>query len=354
MSEMRTILSLRIPDPGRGVDPALIARVIGILFVCGAVLVGVSLALPHPSSADVAGFVALIGGAGVVGVLFLANSERANLGAVHAAIALGTAMICLCIYFSGVATGVYALMFVWVVQLTAYFFPGPRALAHLAWILVAYAVTLAIVPPGPGYSVVTLWLLTSFTLGIIFWLARGLRREFAARRRLADALRHQADHDALTGLPNRRRLEDDLVRELARSRRSGSPLCVCALDLDGFKAVNDSRGHAAGDDALRTLAEEWRQNLRGSDVLARQGGDEFLLVLPDCSEARATEVAERLRETTVEGITCSIGIAEARSGDGLQTLLARADQALYGVKQLGGNAVATIAVEGEPPRLGAR
>src|SRR5436190_1707395 len=97
------------------------------------------------------------------------------------------ALICLCIYFSGVATGAYALMFVWVVQLTAYFFPGRRALAHLAWILVAYAVTLAVVPTGTGYSVVTLWFLTAFTLAIIFWLARGLRREFAARRRLADA-----------------------------------------------------------------------------------------------------------------------------------------------------------------------
>src|SRR5205823_4714491 len=164
-------------------------RVVGVLFLCGAGLAGVSLALPHPSSADAGGFAALIAAAAVLGLLFLAAADRASLGAAHAAIALGTAMICLYIYFSGVATGAYALMFVWVVQLTAYFFPGPRALAHLAWILVAYAVTLAVVPTAPGYSIVTLWLLTAFTLGAIFWLARGLRREFAARRRLADAPR---------------------------------------------------------------------------------------------------------------------------------------------------------------------
>jgi diguanylate cyclase (GGDEF)-like protein len=341
MGQMRNLLRLRIPDPGRGVDPVLISRVIGILFVSGAVLVGVSLALPHPASVDDAALLVLIAVALVVGAVFLARAERMVLGIAHAAIALGTAMICLCIYYSGIATGVYATMFVWVVQLTAYFFPGRRALAHLAWILVAYAITLAVVTDGgDGYSVVTRWLLTAFALGIIFWLARGLRREFVERRRLADRLRHEADHDPLTGLPNRRRLEEDLGRELARSRRSGSPLCVCALDLDGFKSVNDSRGHAAGDRALRLLADRWRQNLRGSDVLARHGGDEFLLVLPDCSQERATEVAERLRATTVDGITCSIGIAEARTLDAVEDLVQRSDQALYRAKQLGGDAVA--------------
>jgi diguanylate cyclase (GGDEF)-like protein len=341
MGEMRNILRLRIPDPGLGVDSALIARVIGILFLCGALLVGVSLALPHPSSVDVGALVALIAAAAVIGPAFLLSADRATLPLAHAAIALGTAMICLCIYFSGIATGVYATMFVWVVQLTAYFFPGPRALAHLAWILVAYAITLAVVPDsGDDYSLVTRWLLTAFALGIIYWLARGLRREFVARRRLADRLRHEADHDPLTGLPNRRRLEEDLARELARSSRSGSPLCVCTLDLDGFKAVNDSRGHAAGDQALRALARNWRQNLRGSDVLARHGGDEFLLVLPDCSQDRAAEVAERLRETRVDGITCSIGIAEALSTDAIEDLLVRSDQALYLAKQRGGDGVA--------------
>jgi diguanylate cyclase (GGDEF)-like protein len=348
MAEMRNLLRLRIPDPGRGADPALIARVIGILFLCGALLVGVSLALPHPSSVDEPALVALITVAVVIGAVFLHSAERMVLGIAHAAIALGTAMICLCVYYSGIATGVYATMFVWVVQLTAYFFPGRRALVHLAWILVAYAVTLAVVPGGgDDYSVVTRWLLTAFALGIIFWLARGLRREFVARRRLADRLRHEADHDPLTGLPNRRRLEEDLGRELARSRRNGSPLCVCALDLDGFKAVNDSRGHAAGDRALRSLADGWRQNLRGSDVLARHGGDEFLLVLPDCSQERATEVAERLRATSVDGITCSIGIAEARSPDGVEDLLQRSDRALYRAKQIGGDAVAATAAVGE-------
>jgi diguanylate cyclase (GGDEF)-like protein len=348
MAEMRNLLRLRIPDPGRGVDPALIARVIGILFLCGALLVGVSLALPHPSSVDDAALLALISVAVVIGAVFLRSAERMVLGIAHAAIALGTAMICLCIYYSGIATGVYATMFVWVVQLTAYFFPGRRALVHLAWILVAYAGTLAVVPGGgDDYSVVTRWLLTAFALGIIFWLARGLRREFVARRLLADRLRHEADHDPLTGLPNRRRLEEDLGRELARSRRSGSPLCVCALDLDGFKAVNDSRGHVAGDRALRSLADRWRQNLRGSDVLARHGGDEFLLVLPDCSQERATEVAERLRATTVDGITCSIGIAEARSLDAVEDLLQRSDRALYRAKQIGGDAVAATAAMGE-------
>jgi diguanylate cyclase (GGDEF)-like protein len=144
-----------------------------------------------------------------------------------------------------------------------------------------------------------------------------------------------ARSDALTGLPNRRALDDQLPREMARALRAGSPLCLAIIDIDHFKAYNDTYGHLAGDKVLRDCAAVWDEALRGEDTILRFGGEEFLVVLPDCGPADATEILERLRAATPEGQTCSAGLAVWMPGESVDELVARADKALYEAKESG-------------------
>ena len=113
--------------------------------------------------------------------------------------------------------------------------------------------------------------------------------------KLREELREQAIHDPLTGLYNRRYLEENLGRELHRARRGNSPLCVVMLDLDNFKPFNDTFGHDAGDSLLRELGQMLREKLRKSDISCRYGGDEFVLVLPDSSIADTRQRLEQIR-----------------------------------------------------------
>jgi diguanylate cyclase (GGDEF)-like protein/PAS domain S-box-containing protein len=148
-------------------------------------------------------------------------------------------------------------------------------------------------------------------------------------------LREQAMTDELTGLPNRRRWAEELNRDLARSRRRGTPLAIVMLDLNGFKAFNDEHGHLAGDDLLRSVARGWSEAVRATDMLARFGGDEFSITLPDCSPELALVVVGRVQAATPLGTSSSAGIA---SSDGTHTaddLLALADAALYDAKRHG-------------------
>jgi diguanylate cyclase (GGDEF)-like protein len=141
--------------------------------------------------------------------------------------------------------------------------------------------------------------------------------------------------DDLTGLPNRRAWDEVLVRELAYARRHHAPLSIAMLDLDFFKRYNDEHGHIAGDRLLRHAAHTWRERLRGSDILARWGGEEFALLLPACSGEGAADIVERLRGTLLDGVTFSAGITTAGMDTLPQTLLDAADQALYTAKANG-------------------
>jgi two-component system cell cycle response regulator len=166
-----------------------------------------------------------------------------------------------------------------------------------------------------------------------------------------EGLRFQATHDPLTDLWNRAQVLAELERELARQARHGGALAVALADLDHFKWVNDTHGHAAGDAVLRQAAQRMRQALRNCDLLGRYGGEEFLIVLPGCDLAAAACGAERLRELIAARpmragelllpVRVSIGVA---AGDGEvrdpACLIAAADQALYRAKELGRNRVA--------------
>jgi diguanylate cyclase (GGDEF)-like protein len=154
---------------------------------------------------------------------------------------------------------------------------------------------------------------------------------------LLSRLESIARTDDLTGLPNRRAWEEELPREVLRSKREGRPLCVAMLDLDHFKEFNDERGHQAGDRFLKQAAAAWGVELRGTDFMARYGGEEFALALPGCTPEQAIEVAERLRAATPEAETCSIGVACWDNEEDAASLLGRADRALYQAKHRGRN-----------------
>jgi diguanylate cyclase (GGDEF)-like protein len=141
--------------------------------------------------------------------------------------------------------------------------------------------------------------------------------------------------DDLTGLANRRSWDEELPRELARAQRSGQAVCVAMVDLDRFKRFNDELGHQAGDRLLKEAAATWRAELRATDTLARYGGEEFAVLLPACEPAQALSLLERLRAATPAGQTCSAGVASWNGAEGADSLVARADAALYEAKSAG-------------------
>ena len=171
----------------------------------------------------------------------------------------------------------------------------------------------------------------------------------ASFRRLKATAEFNAAYDGLTALANRRSAYDSAAAMIARARRTGAVLSVLMFDLDRFKQINDRYGHAAGDEVLRCVASTLRATVRDSDVSARLGGEEFLVLLPDTDLQDARLVAERLRTQlrarTIPAIgstvTASFGIAELDLlGDTAESLLHRADQAMYRAKALGRDQVA--------------
>lgn len=148
---------------------------------------------------------------------------------------------------------------------------------------------------------------------------------------LSESLRRQADTDPLTGLLNRSGFVAAANREHALAQRTGSPLTIAVLDLDGFKQVNDLHGHGVGDRLLVDLARCWRERLRVGDILARHGGDEFVLLLPATSVQGAGAVLDRLRDERLE-VRWSVGICEWLAQENLDKCLTRADAHLYSAK----------------------
>jgi diguanylate cyclase (GGDEF)-like protein/PAS domain S-box-containing protein len=162
----------------------------------------------------------------------------------------------------------------------------------------------------------------------------------AEREAVEERLRHMADHDALTGLFNRRRFEEELERHIAHGRRYGMSGALLLLDLDDFKQVNDRHGHRAGDRVLTAVAVVLRHRLRESDIVARFGGDEFAVLMPVGGDAEAAELAELLAAALNHDVPAptgalhaSVGIALFEESTTADEILSRADDAMYADKR---------------------
>jgi diguanylate cyclase (GGDEF)-like protein len=172
-------------------------------------------------------------------------------------------------------------------------------------------------------------------------LIKRLRRQLLEKQDHSYILRNLAMIDPLTGLYNRRFAEQRLAAEVARSERRGHPLTVLALDLNNFKEINDTYGHPAGDQVLQEFASRLNKVIRGSDLAVRLGGDEFLVVLPECTLEQLKLVLERLHSFELDWqgqkipVTFSAGWKDYEVGDRPEEMLARADQALYANKRAG-------------------
>jgi diguanylate cyclase (GGDEF)-like protein len=213
---------------------------------------------------------------------------------------------------------------------------APIRIADRTWLLVVRD------PSRPGVDLAVMIAIVGLSLAA---LLAALVLVWSRHERMQE-LALQASQDPLTGLKNRRRFEEDLRAELARSHRYGVAGALLMLDLDHFKQVNDTLGHPAGDRVLAEIAAVLRGRARETDVLARIGGDEFAIVLPRCELAEAEEVGaeitvairERMSaEPEIPPITASVGIAAFGTGERLsyETVLGRADAAMYAAKGSG-------------------
>jgi diguanylate cyclase (GGDEF)-like protein len=201
----------------------------------------------------------------------------------------------------------------------------------------------------------TIFILLAFATSLL--LARVFEQANRSAFALAQELTREARTDALTGLRNRRALEESAETELKRCARTGMPLSVMLGDIDRFKRINDTHGHEVGDKVIKVVAEHLHAVARETDVLGRWGGEEFLLILPDTDERSAAAVAERVRMVIENGImpaalnvTISLGVAGMEAGSVTDPscwtgLVRRADDAMYRAKAAGRNRVVAAGPE---------
>ena len=167
---------------------------------------------------------------------------------------------------------------------------------------------------------------------------------------LIEKLNKQATTDPLTGVYNRRFFMDSCQKNIALAKRKKEPLSILMIDIDHFKQINDTYGHAIGDEVIQKLSSIMQESQRKSDVIARYGGEEFLILLPDTPYERAKEVAQKLRKKVEESFvethngkkvrfSVSIGVATIHKEDSYETLMHNADKALYQAKESGRNRV---------------
>ena len=260
------------------------------------------------------------------------------------AIATGTVLITLATYEGGTTnagTDDNEMLYVWICLLAFNFLSFRHALWQLAFIAVSYTLLL-VVTDTPFGEAATRWLISITTLLVAGALVHGLR---SSRQDLVSELSKQARTDGLTGLLNRTSLEERADLELARGRRHGTPVSLIVLDVDGFKEFNDTRGHPAGDELLRAVADGLRRETRQVDALSRLGGDEFAVLLPGASLRDAELVAHRLcligSTLARPRATLSVGVAESDADADFESLWHAADAAMYEAKRAGGDAVST-------------
>jgi diguanylate cyclase (GGDEF)-like protein len=319
------------------------------LCLAGSALTIVWLVLPQsPAGVNAAGLLGMAGVAVAMASIMIGLGERLSPWSFHAFAAAGTCIVTGMIYFSGPATSPYAFLYLWVALYALYFFTATQAALHVIFVALAYA---AVVVQGVvGHSDTDLldaignaaprW---TFTVGTLVVAVAFLSLLKDRLEKLIDRLADAAREDPLTGLRNRRGFDEVFDLEVERAQRSGTPLSLLIGDLDHFKHVNDRLGHLKGDEALVRAGQVLARAKRRIDLVARFGGEEFAVLLPDSDEHAAYIVAERLRRTIQEEfvddstrLTISFGIASfPHHGANPAALMNCADQALYAAKELG-------------------
>jgi diguanylate cyclase (GGDEF)-like protein len=318
------------------------ARFGALLFGGGAAVTALGLLLPHQSQVDEAGLAAVAAGAALGAAALVLRGERLPRWAFQLVATAGTVFVSLALLFNGERSGGPAggdeMYYLWVVLYAAYFL-GPLATAtQAAGIALAYAATLSAIDPGP--IAVSRWL---STVGLVVGSAVVVRLLSARVARLVDSLEQVARTDHLTGMPNRLAFEELFDRQVSSALRTNRPFALLLADLDHFKELNDRLGHGAGDAALAELGPLFTAELRGHDLAARVGGDEFAVLLPETDRDGALETGDRIAQAVFERlrargapVTLSYGVATfGADGRTLDDLTKAADEALYTAKRRG-------------------
>jgi diguanylate cyclase (GGDEF)-like protein len=269
----------------------------------------------------------------VVAPLVAAFGHRLPRGVLALLGPLGAALIAFALEStSGWTDG--AVLYMWPVLWMSHFYGTRGTVFIVAWVGVVHGIALAAMPPGVGN--VDRWVDVVVSVAVVAAVVRALSARYDS---LLAHLAAEARADALTGLLNRRGFEERFAAEVARASRERLSLALVCFDLDHFKRVNDEQGHEAGDRALTTVAALIADQVRGADLAARWGGEEFVVVLPGAGEEAASAFAERVRAAvaTASGgsLTLSAGVAAATGPSDSRALLAAADTALYEAKRAG-------------------
>jgi diguanylate cyclase (GGDEF)-like protein/putative nucleotidyltransferase with HDIG domain len=333
-----------LPVPGLTANTELMARMQSGLWAGGALVALLVAVLPHPPQTFTWGFVGVSAVAGATAVLLRVRAPHMTLFQLQALGFLGTTVITVCVYFTGERKGAPAtdleMLYFWVAIYSAYFLSKRQAAAQIAWTAVLYWAVLALSSNPDVFAI--RWAETVTTLAVAGILVQALRNRVGELvHRLTDAART----DALTGLQNRRAFEETMKAEVERAKRTQRPMCLLVCDLDHFKLVNDRFGHPTGDSALVRVGQLLSATRREIDPVARTGGEEFALILPETGSPEGYVVAERLRLAVKDAfaeeavpLTVSIGVASyPDEGQDPDALIGAADQALYAAKEMGRN-----------------
>jgi diguanylate cyclase (GGDEF)-like protein/putative nucleotidyltransferase with HDIG domain len=299
--------------------------------------------LPHPAYFDVTGLLLIQAMAAGWAIFMFAGAGRIPIWLMRLGPALATVMTTAAVIFSGDSISGYALMYLWV-GLYVFYFPLSKidAALNVVWAGVNYAFAIMVtpIPTGGEHTAISHFVITTGTLITAATLLTYLR---ARVERLLGRLTDAARTDPLTGLPNRVALHEVLESELDRALPEHRPVSVVVLDLDRFKRVNESLGLSAGDRMLRSVGNILDECARRMDFVAKSGGEEFAVVLPEANQHKAflfaEELLDRIRSTTVAPgikLSASAGVAVFPDhGEDVATLTGAADRALHAAKALG-------------------
>ena len=306
------------PSPGKASLPA---HVLGLACCAGGSLCLLSAVFPY-SAESPRSLAAVAGAAGLVGGAALLRAGRRTPAVVlHGVVAIASIITA---RFVSLATAIdeqllTTIGFIWIGVYVACFFGRLTTLTHIAFMIGCYTIALTTSPIEPSVIVATVMMATASALSVMTNI-------------LVLRMRRLVDLDPLTGLLRRGAFmmyaQDDLANDGRRNKTSS----LAMLDLDGFKQINDSVGHSAGDELLRQLSHAWAANVREGDLLGRYGGDEFVLYMPDTSLDEAYPVVRRLDQVRPE-VSWSVGVTEWH-GEPLGAWIERTDAALYDDKRI--------------------